>query len=347
MENTSLPNTSRQSGIVLFIVGAIFILTVSFLFVRSIYFRPLENLAQPTRITVEPGSSFASILASLEDSAVVTNPQVLRLMARVTGAAASIQAGEYELQPGISSAGLLALLVEGNTVQYRVTLIEGWNLQQVLDALSREESIEQTLFDISSSELAQLLGTDYSSAEGLIHPETYFYSRGTSDIDILRRARNRQQEILDNAWENRLGALPYDDPYDALIMASIIEKESGVSSEKGHIAGVFVRRLEQGMRLQSDPTIIYGLGDRYTGDITREHIREETAYNTYRINGLPPTPIAMAGTDSLLASLNPIESDYLYFVADGSGGHQFSATLEEHNAAVDLYQRSLTEELSN
>ena len=245
-----------------------------------------------------------------------------------------------QLQPGISAAQLLQLLIEGKTIQYRVTLVEGWTLQQVLQALAALDTLEHTLFDISPAELAHLLALTTSNPEGMVHPDTYFFTRGTSDLDILRRARQRQQQILQQLWEKRADALPYQSPYEALIMASMIEKESGLRSEKGHIAGVFLRRLANNMRLQSDPTVIYGLGADYQGNLTRRHLQTTTAYNTYRIDGLPPTPIALPGTDSIAASLHPLPSDFLYFVATGDGGHKFSATLDEHNAFVRQYQRS-------
>ena len=232
----------------------------------------------------------------------------------------------------------LRKMLAGDTYQYRITHIEGWTLEQALNEIWSDSNIVRELNSSSGELVADSLNLVEESVEGLFYPDTYFFTRGTTDREILIRAYERMKEVLTEAWESRLGALPYNDAYDALIMASIIEKESAEESERGHIAGVFVRRLELGMRLQSDPTVIYGMGDNFDGDIRREDLLEETAYNTYRINGLPPTPIALAGIDSINASLNPLPSDYLYFVSRGNGTHYFSSTLQEHNDAVSRFQ---------
>lgn len=299
--------------------------------------QPIAIPEESITIEVRPGSSLTTIANNLHSLNLVESPQLLTLYGRITGIAASLQSGEYELTTGTTPIEFLQKMSRGDTLQYRITLVEGWTLQQALKEIWSNTNIERTIEN--NIMIAELLEIEADSAEGLLFPDTYFFIKGSTDIDILSRANQRLEEVLEQAWENRLGALPYEDSYDALILASIIEKESAQGSERGHIAGVFVRRLEQGMRLQSDPTVIYGMGDDYDGDIRREDLQEETAYNTYRINGLPPTPIALSGIESIQASMNPLPSDYLYFVSRGDGTHYFSATLEEHNAAVNEYQR--------
>ena len=317
----------------LLLLGGIAILSL-----RSLY-SPIPDLERPVVVEVERGSSLSRVADELHRAGRLPRPALFKLLARWRGVADSIRIGEYELEPGITPARLLDKMVAGDTVQYRVTLVEGWTFAQALEAIWQSEKIRRELDDYDPEQIADLLGLEAAHPEGMLFPDTYFYTRGASDVELLIRANRRLDELLREQWEQRLADLPYDDPFDALILASIIEKESAVGSERGHIAGVFVRRLESGMRLQSDPTVIYGMGDAYTGDIRRADLASETAYNTYRINGLPPTPIALAGLDSIRSSLNPLPSDYLYFVSRGDGSHQFSRSLEEHNEAVNRYQR--------
>ena len=317
---------------------------LAFLLIRPL-FQPIPALEAGTSdeialYEVTPGSSVTRVANDLHARGLLSHPLLFRLLTHWQGVSGSLQSGEYRLQPGMSVADVLADMVAGRNVQYRFTLVEGWTVAQALAAIRSAEKLTHTLPDSTDSQtLARALGLAYESAEGMIFPDTYFYTKGTTDIELLRRASARLQEVLQNAWAQRLGALPFDSPYEALILASIIEKESAIGSERDEIAGVFVRRLEQGMRLQSDPTVIYGLGESFDGNIRREDLRAETAYNTYRINGLPPTPIALAGEESIRASLNPAQSDALYFVSRGDGSHYFSSTLEEHNAAVNRFQR--------
>ncbi len=318
--------------------GILLLPALIILFIRSALYAPLTSLDEPVTFEVRQGSSLSRVSQQLVEMQIIQSSTLFTLAARTQGVASAIKAGEYLAEPGMSLNDLLNLVVSGDSIQYRVTFLEGWTMQQVLAALAETDQIEHTLENVSLAEIADLLNLEQGNPEGLIHPDTYFFTRGTTDIELLQLARRRQQQLLEDAWASRLGALPYNNPYEALVMASIIEKESGLGSERGHIAGVFIRRLEQGMRLQSDPTVIYGMGERYNGNITRADLNTTTPYNTYRIAGLPPTPIAMPGEESLRASLNPIESNYLYFVATGDGGHHFSATLEEHNAAVARYQ---------
>ncbi len=310
---------------------------VIFYFDRALY-RPLPGLDTPQVFEVAPGSSLTRVGESLQSRGLLRSPRLLNGLARLRGVSGQIKPGEYELTPGMSAAQLLDKMVAGDNVQYRVTLVEGWTVAQALDQIWQGNKIQRTLDSYDPARVSALLELEGDNPEGMLFPDTYFYTAGTTDVELLQRSRQQLEAVLSEQWENRLGALPYEDSYDALILASIIEKESAATSERGDIAGVFIRRLERGMRLQSDPTVIYGMGSQFNGDLTRADLQAETPYNTYRIAGLPPTPIALAGLESIRASLNPVESDYLYFVATGDGGHYFSSTLEEHNAAVERFQ---------
>lgn len=301
---------------------------------------PLSSSASaaPIKIDIAAGSSLSRVALELQQSGYLKSPLLFKLWARVQGVDDRIRTGEYELVPGLSPVELLNKIVSGDSIQYRITLVEGWTFQQALEAIWNAVNITPMLNELTLSEIAERMDVNYENPEGLLYPDTYFYTKGTTDIELLLRANDKLNTVLGQAWEARLGALPYASPYEALIMASIIEKESASNSERELIAAVFVARLELGMRLQSDPTVIYGMGEKYEGDIRRGDLSEETPYNTYRIDGLPPTPIALSGSESIVAALSPAASDYLYFVARGDGSHQFSRTLEEHNAAVRQYQ---------
>ena len=292
----------------------------------------------PVKIEIVAGSSLSRVAAELGEAGFLRSPIIFKLMARVRGVENSIRTGEYELQPGITPVQLLDKIVNGESVQYRITLVEGWTFEQALQAIWSADNIVPSLDGLSMAEVSASMNLGRENPEGLLYPDTYFYTKGTSDIELLLRASEKLNTVLSDAWAARLGALPYADQYEALTMASIIEKESASNSERGLIAAVFVSRMELGMRLQSDPTVIYGMGDRYAGNIRREDLSEQTPYNTYRIDGLPPTPIALSGEESIVAALNPEQTDYLYFVAKGDGSHHFSHTLDEHNAAVREYQ---------
>jgi UPF0755 protein len=234
--------------------------------------------------------------------------------------------------------GLIGLWKRGEMVQYSLTLVEGWNFHQVRAALAREEKIDQTLNGLSDSQVMDKLGHPGIFPEGRFFPDTYRFVRGMTDVDLLKLAYDRLDDVLAKEWAQRAADLPYSGPYEALIMASLVEKETGVPQERGQIAGVFVRRMAIGMLLQTDPTVIYGLGDRYSGRLTRAHLKEATPYNTYVIAGLPPTPIAMVGREAIHAALNPVAGTSLYFVARGDGSHVFSDDLDAHNNAVREFQ---------
>jgi len=252
----------------------------------------------------------------------------------------AIKTGEYQLDPGITPRELLQLLSSGAVVQYRFTLVEGWTFRQLLQALANDDVLKNTLERVTNETgdetvAAVISSLDVDHPEGWFFPETYQYTRGDSDADILDRAHTAMEKELGSAWESRKDDLPLNSPYELLILASIIEKETGKEEERGQIAGVFIRRLQKGMRLQTDPTVIYGMGDSFDGNIRRHDLKSDTPYNTYTRSGLPPTPIAMPGRASLLAAARPAAGDVLYFVADGTGGHTFSATLQEHQQAVN------------
>jgi UPF0755 protein len=234
---------------------------------------------------------------------------------------------------------VLERLVSGKTIQYPVTLVEGWTFRQAVDHIA-EDPRYGDLLGKSDADLMAALGRGGEHPEGRFFPDTYAFPRAATGLDVLRRALERMDQVLAEEWAARAPDLPIDSPYEALILASIVEKETGLAEERPAIAGVFTRRLQKGMRLQTDPTVIYGMGERFDGDIRRADLREATPYNTYVITGLPPTPIALPGRAAIHAALNPEPGEALYFVARGDGGHVFSATLEEHNAAVRKYQLS-------
>ena len=303
-------------------------------------YRPLPTLPAERAFEIESGTPLARLSRELHDQGIIEYPFLFNLLARIKGFEQSIRQGEYELPAGATPDELLTLFVTGRTRQYRLTLIEGWTFAQALDEIQGSEGIEPQLLGMTSEAIAQAMNLDVAEPEGMIFPDTYFYATGDTDLQLLLRASARMRDILDREWESRSSGLPLASPYEALILASIVEKEAANREQRGLISGVFLRRLQSGMRLQSDPTVIYGLGSRFDGDLRSADLNETTPFNTYRINGLPPTPIALAGLDSIRASLHPTDSDYLYFVGANNGNHHFSETLEEHNAAVDCYQRN-------
>lgn len=299
--------------------------------------QPLQ-LEQAYLLEVAPGATPGGLLNQLQEQGVLVDAFWLRQYWRFNLADTALHSGEYKLEVGMTARDLLELWQRAELVQYSLALIEGWNFQQVRSALSKAEKLEQTLSQVSDAELMTSLGWPGVHPEGWFFPDTYQYVRGMRDIDLLKQAGKRQQQVLAEEWQSRSPDLPYRTPYEALIMASLIEKETGVAAEREEIAGVFVRRLGLKMLLQTDPTVIYGLGERYTGNLTRAHLREPSAYNTYLNPGLPPTPIALAGREAIYAALHPAPGKSLYFVARGDGSHVFSETLSEHNKAVREYQ---------
>ncbi|WP_110950855.1 endolytic transglycosylase MltG [Pseudomonas bohemica] len=299
--------------------------------------QPLK-LTQEQLLDVPSGASPTGVLSRLQADGVIRDAFWLRLYWRFNLSGQSLHSGEYRMTPGMNAISLLGLWEKGEVVQYSLTLVEGWNFRQVRAALGKQAKLEQTLGNLSDSELMARIGHPNVFPEGRFFPDTYRYVRGMTDVELLKQAYNRLDEVLQEEWDKRAADVPYVDPYQALIMASLVEKETGVPQERGQIAGVFVRRLQQGMLLQTDPTVIYGLGERYNGKITRAFLKEATPYNTYVISGLPPTPIAMVGREAIHAAMNPVPGTSLYFVARGDGSHVFSADLDAHNAAVKEFQ---------
>jgi len=298
------------------------------------------NITKTQLLTVKDGTSFHHFSKELSHAGWLDNRFWLRNYVRLNPELANIKAGTYQIERNTTLLSLLEQLVEGKEHQFSLTFIEGSTFKEWLVLLKNTDNLVHHLNKNSIAEIAEILAINHKNPEGLFYPDTYAFTANTSDIDILKRAQQKMSRELTNAWQNRHENLPYKNKYQALIMASIIEKESGRHAEHGIISSVFINRLHKKMRLQTDPTVIYGLGERYKGDITYRHLREKTAYNTYRINGLPPTPIAMAGKSALHAALNPLATDYLYFVSNGEGKHIFSTNLKDHNSAVSKYQLS-------
>ncbi len=299
---------------------------------------PLNVGPEGIILEVPPGTSFRKLASDLHEREIIANPDYFIFLGRWDNAAEKIRAGEYQIDQELTPRTLLLRLVSGAVIQHQLTIVEGWTFRQLLMAVKEHEAIQQTLEGLTDKEIMARLGKPDLHPEGQFAPDTYRFPRSTSDLEFLRRAHQTMQEWLEHEWKERAENLPYDSPYEALTMASIIEKETGLESEREAIAGVFVRRLERRMRLQTDPTVIYGMGERYKGNIRRADLRRDTPYNTYTRHGLPPTPIALPGLASLKAALHPASGSALYFVAKGDGSHQFSATLDEHLDAVRRYQ---------
>ena len=302
------------------------------------------RLAAPLRFKVPPGASFARIAGDLAAQGVVANPRAWTWYARLKGLAPAVKAGEYEIQPGTTARELLTKMVNGQVLLHSFTIVDGWRVQDLLEALRRNPELAATLpeaanFPAQAAALMAKLGSPGSDAEGQFLPETYRFIGGTTDIELLRQAHTALVRELDAAWTDRHPDLPLRSANELLIMASIVQKESGLPQELAKIAGLYLHRLSVGMRLQADPTVIYGLGEHYDGDIHTVDLRTDGPYNTYTRAGLPPTPIALAGAAVIRATARPEKTDAIYFVAStkGDGSHIFSATLEQHNAAVAAY----------
>ncbi len=300
--------------------------------------QPLDLPATGYTLVVEPGSNLGRVCTRLAADGVLSHPRYLRAWARWQGRGADIKAGEYRLQPGLTPPGLIRLLRSGKVILRDLTIIEGWTFRQMRQAIAAEPGLRHGLTGLDDAHVMAAIGVPGYFPEGRFLPDTYRFAAGTPDTVLLRRAYDAMQDVLARAWAARAPDLPYHSPYEALIMASIIEKETGVAAERARIAGVFVRRLEKRMRLQTDPTVIYGLGERFDGNLRRRDLRSANPYNTYLNRGLPPTPIALPGRAAIEAALHPAPGKALYFVARGDGTHEFSATLEQHNRAVKRYQ---------
>jgi UPF0755 protein len=292
--------------------------------------------------TIKPGSSLSSTAQQIEAAGVPMQANLFNLLGRLTGKGNKLKAGSYEIKPGTSPLRLLDQLARGEFAQETVTIIEGWTFKQMRAALNQHPGLKHDTADLSDRELMARIAPEYEKAEGLFFPDTYLFAKGASDWQIYKQAHLMLQKRLTSAWEQRDKNLPYQSAYQALIMASIVEKETGKKSERGEIAGVFVNRLRLGMLLQTDPTVIYGMGERYQGKIYKRDLETDTPYNTYTRPGLPPTPIALPGVAALSAALGPNTTSALYFVSRNDGSSQFSDNLSDHNRAVNKYQRQQT-----
>jgi UPF0755 protein len=301
---------------------------------------PLNVVAQGDSIDVGRGNSFKSIVGELRQRKLsAAHPLYWRLLAEQMHVAGRLHAGEYALEPGITPRQLLANMSTGKVLQRNFTIVDGWTFAELRQALAKAEKLRHDSTALDNAAIMQKIGAGGEAAEGRFLPETYAYVKGDSDLDILKRAHVAMTKTLAELWEGRAPDLPLTTPYEALILASIVEKETGLPAERAQIAGVFVRRLQDRMLLQTDPSVIYGMGANYAGNIRKSDLTTDTPYNTYTRSGLPPTPIALPGKPALQAALHPAAGDALYFVARGDGGHVFASSLEEHNRNVDCYQR--------
>ena len=323
------------------LLGAlVFLLACSVLIYQLVRFQfePIHLSQDTQNFTIESGSNIRTISQKLGLEKIIDDPWLFILMARIKGQENSLRAGEYALKSGQTSSELLDIFTRGLSIQYHFTIIEGWTFRQLLSEISKDAIILNTLKGKSNDEVIEILGISEKHPEGLFFPDTYRFPKDTTDVSFLRRAYQLMKKHLAREWQNRAANLPIKTPYEALILASIVEKETGAAFERPLIAGVFTQRLRKGMRLQTDPTVIYGMGDEYQGDIRFRDLKKDTPYNTYTRKGLTPTPIALPGLDAIKAVLHPEDTEALYFVSKGDGTHQFSKTLKEHNAAVSRYQ---------
>lgn len=299
---------------------------------------PIGLTESKTYLDIPKGTSLRVLAERMTRMGILKQPYYFLALTYLRGDQRRIKAGEYELTSGMTPVGVLDRIISGKVAQFPVTLIEGRTFRQALTAIAADEHLrDNDLSGLTDEELMSKLGRPGEHPEGLFFPDTYYFPRSATGLDVLRRAMERMDKVLGQEWAGRQSELPIKTPYEALILASIIEKETAVPEERPEIGGVFIRRLQHGMKLQTDPTVIYGLGERYDGNIRRTDLLEATPYNTYVIEGLPPTPIALPGRAAIHAALNPAGGDTLYFVARGDGSHVFSRTLGEHNRAVRRY----------
>ena len=301
--------------------------------------RPLPIGGEAFVYTVPSGAAISDVAGDLERAGLIESAWRLELQARWSGDASRIKAGEYALESGLTSITLLELLVAGTVVQHPFTIVEGWTFHELRRRVAESGVLAHTLDGLPDHEVMARLGRAGMHPEGRFFPETYHFPRGATDAQLLRRALDAMSAYLQSAWERRASDLPLTSPDDMLVLASIVEKETGAAEERARIAGVFVSRLRRGMRLETDPTVIYGLGDSFDGNLTKADLKRDTPYNTYRRKGLPPTPIAMAGAASIDAVAAPMEDGSLYFVARGDGRHVFSTNYDDHRKAVRRYQK--------
>ncbi|MCH9049327.1 MAG: endolytic transglycosylase MltG [Proteobacteria bacterium] len=298
------------------------------------------NITAPNSLTytIKPGMNLKQVGQDLTQQGILDHPYYFMLEGRLQGSESRLKAGEYLLKPGVTQRQLLEQFVAGKVVQHSLTLIEGWSFRQLMNEVSSNGTLVQTLANVDSETVMTALAYPEVHPEGRFFPDTYHFPIGMTDIEFLRRAYVKMARVLEEEWQQREAGLPYKTSDEALIMASILEKETAVAEERAAIAGVFVRRLQKGMKLQTDPTVIYAMGDDYHGNIRRKDLKIDSPYNTYFYVGLPPTPISLPGVEAIHAALHPEDGETLYFVAKGDGSHYFSKTLKEHNRAVARYQ---------
>ena len=326
------------------VCGCCLLLVAGWMWLQAELSRPLPNLASDRVFEVKKGDSLIGVLGRASDQGWLPRPKLVSLWAQWNGLDRGIKAGEYTVPAQATATDLLMLLRRGEVISYSVTLPEGITLRQAITRLSQTPKLQSVIADVDDARLRNEVVLD-TGLEGWFLPETYRFIAGDSDLDILRRAHQSMLDVLKQEWNERASSAAVASPYEALILASIVERETAVAEERPEIAGVFTRRLRLGMRLQTDPTVIYGLGEEYRGNLTRKHLRDaKNPWNTYQHKGLPPTPIALPGRDSIRAVLHPKEGESLYFVATGDGRHAFAITLEEHNENVRRYQLNRRED---
>ncbi|WBS00058.1 endolytic transglycosylase MltG [Pseudoduganella sp. SL102] len=301
--------------------------------------QPIVGEGDNIPFTINKGSGAHAAGQQIAEAGVPIQPLLFNLLARFTGKSGKLKAGSYELKPGTTPLRLIDQLVRGEFAQESLTIIEGWTFRQMRQAIAAHKGLKHDTVGLSDTQLMEKLGSEYKQPEGLFFPDTYLFAKGSSELQIYKQAHTALLQHLDAAWAQRAADLPYADKYQALTMASIVEKETGQKAERAMIAAVFVNRLKLGMMLQTDPTVIYGLGEKFDGNIRKKDLETDTPYNTYTRNGLPPTPIALPGVQSLGAALAPARTTALYFVARGNGTSHFSDNLTDHNRAVNQYQR--------
>ncbi|MES2562996.1 MAG: endolytic transglycosylase MltG, partial [Pseudomonadota bacterium] len=307
--------------------------------VRYPYYElPLKS--SPAQFSISPGSSLRSATQQMLEAGVIDSAFVFEVLARIFGNPKNIKAGNYEVEQGITPLQLIEKITRGDYTTLSLTFVEGWTFRQMRKTLDDHPSLNHETRGLNDRDVLKRLGVAFAAAEGLFFPDTYHFTAGASDLSVLKRSYTLMQKHLAAQWEQRAPGLPLTSPYQALILASIVEKETGKAADRTTISAVFINRLKLGMRLQTDPTVIYGMGERFDGNLRKQDLLTDTPFNTYTRSGMPPTPIAMPGLGSLRASLHPASSDALYFVARGDGSSHFSRSLEEHDRAVNKYQRS-------
>ncbi|MEJ1958355.1 MAG: endolytic transglycosylase MltG [Nitrosomonadales bacterium] len=320
----------------------IIVLLIAGLLAGAMGFYATRSLTLPTlpfEFSINQGSSLKGAARQMQQAGVFSNARMFVLLGRVLGKTSQIKAGNYELENAPTPLKLLEMMTSGSVSQNELTIIDGWTFSQLRDYLNTDTAILHDSAALSETDILQRLGASETHAEGLFFPDTYYFANGTSDLSLLKRAyRNMQKHLLEN-WQTRVAGLPIESPYQALILASLVEKETGQAKDRGLIAGVFINRLHKGMLLQTDPTVIYGMGTKYAGKLHKYDLQLDTPYNTYTRAGLTPTPIALPGLAALQAALHPAQTDALYFVARGDGSSEFSGTLAQHNRAVNRYQK--------